>query len=542
MPDSIVTTGRPWADRVVLAIAALVPLVLCAALSWHEAGRRQYREADLAARFIENQVGFIVTEARAAARELAPLTGQPCAQLMPDLMRRAAVVPYLRSLNVIEHDRIACSSALGTQSSPLASFGGAPDHAPERAWTRLITSTPMVPHRPALLVGEPAPGGRTVLAIVDDRYLLDLLHAVAPPDIFQQVALRVGDGLSFGQTPQTSDGGASRLLIDSRVEMAGTPVELRIYGLRERRVRVWIELLQRFMPFALLLSGVLAWLGVRVQKSRGSLREQLLAAIRTNQFHVEYQPLYGVPERRCHGVEALLRWNRPGIGPVSPDAFIEAAEETHVIVPLTLHLLKLIARDVRTWNTPPGFHLGINFAAEHLSGDRFLDDLRPFLADISVCRLQLVLEITERSLMRNTQQARYNLDTLRAQGAKVAIDDFGTGYCSLSYLEKFPFDLMKVDRGFVMTIDPQHGEAIVLDAIISLAHRLKAQVVAEGVDQPIQFGYLRARGVSFMQGYLYAKPMPSDEFVAWHAAFGQRPYAGGDEAAPGVADNTIATG
>lgn len=530
MLDPIVTKRRPWQRGAVLAAAVLAPLALFTALSWHEARHRQQLEAALAARAIESQVVIILTDAREAAMDLAPLAVRPCDVLMPELMRRTAIVPYVRSLNVIDGDRVACSSALGIRSSPLSTFEGLPTYLPREQWTVVIRSTPMVPNRRALVIGEPAPNGRAVFAVVDNRYLTDLLNAAAPREAFRRVELQIGEGLTLHERlpPDAHDVGPQ--LADVRFEAAGTPVALRIYGLRSRFLAELTRLLQQSMPIAIGLSGLLAWLYYRRQLSRGSWREQLLAAMRAGEFYVVYQPQYDVLGRHCHGVEALLRWDRPDAGPVSPDVFIEAAEQAQVAMPLTLHLLALIAADVCQWKTPPGFHLGINFPAEHLSDERFVGDLRSFMARVAHRQCLIVLEITERSLMKNTQQARFNLDTLRAEGAKIAIDDFGTGYCSMSYLETFPFDLLKVDRGFVMTIDPQRGDAIVLDAIISLAHQLKAQVVAEGVDRRSQFDYLLARGVSYMQGYLYAKPMSSAEFVEWHARVGQQAFepVGGD--------------
>ncbi|HTH61092.1 MAG TPA: EAL domain-containing protein [Paraburkholderia sp.] len=509
-----------------LAIAVLAPIVFFTALSWHEARHRQRGDAGQAARTIESQVVIILTEVRESVHRLAPLAILPCDVLMPEITRRAAVVPYLRSLNIIEGDHVSCSSALGIPSTPLWKFPGMPVNAPLTPWTTVVSSTPAVPGRPALLIGEPAPNGRSVFGVVDTRYLTDLMDAVAPGDVFREVELRIGDGLPVYAHggPYRARGDLGAPLADVRFDAAGVPVVLRVYGLRSQLYATWSELLQQSMPIAIVLSGLLAWLYYQRQRNLGSWREQLLGAIRAGEFRVVYQPVYDVQKGVCAGVEALLRWDRPDAGPVSPDVFIEAAEQSRVAVPLTLHMLKLVAADVRHWNTPPGFHLGINMAAEHLSDERFLGDLRPFMQEVAHRQCQVAIEITERSLMKNTQQARYNLDTLRAEGAEVAIDDFGTGYCSLSYLETFPFDILKVDRGFAMTIDPARGDAIVLDAIISLAHQLKAKVVAEGVDQRAQFDYLFARGVSYMQGYLYAKPMPSAEFVDWYARNGQRPF------------------
>ena len=187
-----------------------------------------------------------------------------------------------------------------------------------------------------------------------------------------------------------------------------------------------------------------------------------------------------------------------------PDIFIAAAEQEGVIIELTQHLLGLIERDMREWDTPPGFHVGVNIAPEHLSSEDLVPDVRAFVAATAARQPLLVLEITERSLIEDSGRARRNIDTLRAEGVRVAIDDFGTGHCSLSYLQKFPVDYLKIDKGFVHAIQPDGEEAPVLDVIIMLAHRLGLSVVAEGVEQRFQFDYLTERGVAFIQGYLFS--------------------------------------
>jgi len=251
--------------------------------------------------------------------------------------------------------------------------------------------------------------------------------------------------------------------------------------------------------------------------------------MRANEFSVEYQPVYGVALGRCQGAEALLRWTRRGAqaDAVRPDEFIAAAEEEHMIVPLTRHLLKLVARDVAKMNLGPGFHLGINFAPEHLSSESFIGDVRALLDSLGTAGPEVVIEITERTLIRNTEEALRNLVQARSEGVKVAIDDFGTGYCALSYLERFPFDLLKIERGFVIAIEPEVRRAVVLDSIIDLAHSLGAQIIAEGVETQAQYDYLRARGVGFVQGYLYARPMNAEAFGQWYDTTGRAAFAPG---------------
>jgi sensor c-di-GMP phosphodiesterase-like protein len=516
-----IRTDRSRASRSLsLLFVALLPIVLCVALGRYEAQRIAQREANLASVFIVGQVVSILETAQGAARVFASRAAQPCDQLAPELTRYAASVPYVRSINILSASRIECSSALGQQTLPIAALLDEPVHLPQHEWLFLAEHTPVVRARPALVIGVPGAQGNTVVSVVDAQYLLDLLHGAAPLTVFHQAELRVGGGAPLREAGDLVQTGAAPLLANVREQIADSTIELRIYGQAKRINETWAGLLVRYMPWALGFSALLVWLVRRLHQSRQSRRDQLLRGIRANQFHVEYQPLYGTAAARCDGVEALLRWVRPGIGLVRPDEFIQDAEEEHVIVPLTQHLLKLIARDIATWDVAAGFHVGVNFAPEHLSGGELVGDVRALCAAVAPKGVQIVVEITERSLVRNTEKARSNLETLRSEGVEIAIDDFGTGYCSLSYLEKFPFDILKIDRGFVLTIESEGRRAVVLDSIVELAHSLGARLVAEGVETQTQLDYLCARGVTWIQGFLYARPMTSEAFVRWYRANG----------------------
>ncbi|SDD30086.1 EAL domain-containing protein [Paraburkholderia lycopersici] len=523
MPEVSPNTGATRsrvARLLALLVVALVPLLLCVALGRYEAERISRREAALASAVIVGQVVSIVEAAQGAARTFVSRVGEPCEQLSAGLTLEAANVPYVRTLNILDEDRVDCSSALVQQPIPARGLLDGHARVPGDEWLRFVNNTPMVHNRPSLLVGITGGAGRAAVAVVDAQYLLDLLHGAAPLTMFREAELSVGGGVVLREAQAAVRD--APLLADVRKRVSGATIELKMYGRPERIRETGAGLLLRYMPWAAALSALLVWLVRRLQRSGQSRRDQLLRAIRADEFHVEYQPLYGVASGRCDGVEALLRWVPPGAGAMRPDEFIQAAEEEHVIVPLTQHLLKLIARDVATWDVEPGFHLGINFAPEHLSGVQLVGDVRALCAVVVPRGIQVVLEVTERTLVRNTGQARSNLEALRREGVEIAIDDFGTGYCALSYLEKFPFDILKIDRGFVLTIDPEDHRAVVLDCIIDLAHSLGAELVAEGVETQAHLDYLCVRGVTYIQGFVYAKPMPSEAFMRWYRANGAR--------------------
>ncbi|SDC57178.1 sensor c-di-GMP phosphodiesterase, contains CSS-motif sensor and EAL domain [Paraburkholderia lycopersici] len=381
-----------------------MPVALCGALTRYEARLIQQREAALSTALVKTQINALLLDVDGRLARLAPIAGRRCPELLPRLMREAAVVPHLRSLNVVDGDVVRCSSAAGMDQTPPGAIANIPAHAPSGPWLAIASGTPVVPDRPALFVGRPTGTGRTVFAVIDDRYLMDLIQDVAPPDMFDGAEIQLGTGVISRRAEP--DGTASMLVMTAQTTMQGHPVAIRLYGSSARLYRNWGALALRFAPIALVLSAVLVWLCYRVQQSLSSMHERILRGIRAREFHVEYQPLYSIETGGCASVEALLRWRRRDLGPVRPDVFISSAEDEHVIVPLTQHMLALVGEDMQAWAAPPGFHVSVNFASGHLSSPVLLDDVRAFAASIAARRPQIIAEITERNLIGNASAAR----------------------------------------------------------------------------------------------------------------------------------------
>ena len=200
---------------------------------------------------------------------------------------------------------------------------------------------------------------------------------------------------------------------------------------------------------------------------------------------------------------------------IPPDAFINFAEAQGLIVPLTRHLFRLIAQDVpRLQQTlPPGAKLGINIAPGHLHSEQFKMDIQKLRASLPPDYFQLVFEITERDMIRE-EEALDLFQWLHEQGYEIAVDDFGTGHSALIYLERFTLDYLKIDRGFVNAIGTETITSPVLDAVISLAKRLNMATVAEGVETQEQAKWLTVRGVNFLQGYYFSRPMRAADLPA----------------------------
>jgi len=501
-----------------VALALVLPVLACLAWTGWHARNAERQEAESAARIVRVQAQHILGQAWEMLDRVAALTALSCEQALPDLRRWGMLNPYFRSLFLVRGDRVYCSSAVGQTDYPLSEFRRWSVDTPPDQWLVTVSGTPLAPERPAILLGRPGVDGHSGVVVVDGRHLQDLLGAVATLRDYR-IELIVGEGAASIHSDSKGAAAAHGQLVHGETTLydGRAAVTIRVKAPPEAVVLAWQQLMLTYLPFAVLIGVCLAVAAHRLQTNRQSIKEKLRRAILADEFRVHYQPVYSHVSGQCSGVEALMRWHRPGQGDVRPDLFIAAAEAQGMIVPLTRHLFALIERDMRGWATPPGFHIGVNIAAEHLSSPALASDVERFAAGIAARQPVLVLEITERSLIADDGQARRNIDALRARGVRVAIDDFGTGHCSLSYLQRFPVDYLKIDKGFVQAIEPDGQEAPVLDAIIALAHRLGLSVLAEGVEADYQFDYLARRDVTFIQGYLFARPMPSEQFVRWYA-------------------------
>jgi diguanylate cyclase (GGDEF)-like protein len=249
-------------------------------------------------------------------------------------------------------------------------------------------------------------------------------------------------------------------------------------------------------------------MGARAE-ARLALETELRRALALHQFELHYQPQMHLADRRIVGCEALLRWRHPERGLLSPDAFLPAAEEIGLIVPLGEWVLRTACRDAASW--PPRVAVAVNVAPRQLADPpRFVAAVRTALSKSGLSPARLEIEITEHALLHDQGPAIDVLNTLRATGVRVSMDDFGTGYSSLSRLNDFPFDKIKIDRSFVSTLGDPRGAAV-LRAIAALGTSLGMTTTAEGVETQDQEALVREDGCTDMQGYLLSRAMPAAE-------------------------------
>ncbi|HJV86323.1 MAG TPA: EAL domain-containing protein [Noviherbaspirillum sp.] len=238
-------------------------------------------------------------------------------------------------------------------------------------------------------------------------------------------------------------------------------------------------------------------------------------ALEREEFVLHYQPQVDLATGRVVGVEALIRWQHPVMGMVPPVRFIELAEEMGMILPIGTWVMRTACRQSVEW-AHAGLgqvRVAVNLSARQFYQQDLVATIAAILDETGIAPQLLELELTESMMMSDIEHAVGILRKLKALGVHLAIDDFGTGYSSLAYLKRFPIDVLKIDRSFVgdITVDPDDA-AIVL-SIISLAHSLRLQVVAEGVETEAQLAYLRRHGCDCMQGYYFSRPLPAQEFT-----------------------------
>lgn len=256
---------------------------------------------------------------------------------------------------------------------------------------------------------------------------------------------------------------------------------------------------------------------------RLTLETSLRHAIENEEFVLHYQPRVAVDSMQITGVEALIRWQHPQLGLLPPAEFIPLAEDTGLIIPIGEWVVRVACRQNKRWQDE-GFgpmRMAVNISAQQLRQPDIAKTMVQILSDTGLAPRHFELELTETSVMNNAEFAIDVLGELKKMEVKISIDDFGTGFSSLSYLKRLPIDALKIDQSFIrdLTVDPDDASLVM--AIITLAHNLKLEVVAEGVETEEQLNFLRLLRCDEIQGFLFSKGLPADElavFMRTHTA------------------------
>ncbi|MGZ0715888.1 EAL domain-containing protein [Pseudomonas palleroniana] len=488
-------------------LSALLPIVLGVLILHWQAERTLQKSSEQTTQEAVRAFDLMLDNTDMAVRALLPLAGQPCNKEVKLALREQVTRrPFVRAATLSFQRNIYCSSLFGSNyQSPV----NPEDYVAGRLW--LMSGNPVTPDT-ALLVYRLADGDKGAFASIDGYHLTNALRLISR---YAGLILQVGpnwlgaDG-SVHTTPPPAFAVAHQHLVSQRylysVE-AGMPDGEILRYMQERYPAVF-----SLVVFFGVLAGVLAhWL----QKRSSAPTHELQRALGAHEFIAYYQPVVRGDTREWAGCEVLMRWQHPKEGLVRPDLFIPLAEYSGLIVPMTRALMSQVAAQLapHIGHVAPGFHIGVNITARHCEDLALVEDCRKFLAAFPPGQVILVLELTERELIQPTDLTRRLFEALHELGVMIAIDDFGTGHSSLGYLRNFNVDYLKIDQSFVAMIGQDALSRHILDSIIELSGKLDLGIVAEGVETTEQCEYLAAQGVDFLQGYLFGRPLPGEEFI-----------------------------
>jgi EAL domain-containing protein (putative c-di-GMP-specific phosphodiesterase class I) len=251
---------------------------------------------------------------------------------------------------------------------------------------------------------------------------------------------------------------------------------------------------------------------------RLALETSLRRAIQNEEFLLHYQPRVSVDSLAITGVEALVRWQHPQLGIVSPSEFIPLAEDTGLIVPIGEWVLRTACSQGKRWREQ-GFgpiQIAVNISARQFHDQDLAETVIKILEETGFSPKNLELELTESSIMQNAEFAAGVLNRFKSMGINISIDDFGTGFSSLASLKRLPIDALKIDQSFVRDANTEPDDAALVMAIITLAHSLRLKVIAEGVETQDQRRFLQLLRCDEIQGDLFSKPLPAEELTQKH--------------------------
>jgi len=241
----------------------------------------------------------------------------------------------------------------------------------------------------------------------------------------------------------------------------------------------------------------------------------LRRAVEREEFRVHYQPIVSLKTGTIAGFEALLRWERPGVGIVGPGQFIAVAEEMGLIVPIGVWAFRKACEQARCWHLEhpqeQPLTMSVNISGRQFAQSDLVAQLEKILLDTQVKPTSIKLEITESVTMGDAERTIKVIRELKKLGLRISIDDFGTGFSSLSYLRRFPIDTLKIDRSFVSNLDTNSESREIVRTIIALARTLGMDIVAEGTERLEEVSFLRNLGSDYAQGYFFSRPVDSEQ-------------------------------
>ena len=493
--------AAPLLTRLALtSIAFVLPVALGTVLLFVLAQGSLQRETT---RSLESGVVLLdrlLWNADAAAQRAYPFTQGQCDEVLPYIRDLVVIIPDVRMITLIKDERIYCSSLLGQVDTPL------PDYRLVDNSLVLMPSSPINPKESALSFVM-THGNISVASSIAGYYLKNILTLTSQERL---IHLQIGDSW-IDKTGKVS---TSPIKSTLRVNSKHYSYSLSVWLSKDDYLDFMISHKQSAMVILVLFCAAMAWYTYWVTGKPESMKDKIERAIHNKEFIPYIQP-YVDSQYRTVGAEVLMRWDDPQEGLVRPDLFIPLAEESGLIIPMTQSIMTQVRDQIAPHQKllSDNFTISFNISAKHCVSSDLLEDSLNFLDAFSHNQVRLCLELTERELIDNTQEAESLFDALHENNIQLAIDDFGTGHSSLKYLHQFRFDVLKIDQSFIRMIGTNSVSAHIVENLLDLASRLGMKTVAEGVETLEQVEYLTKHDIHCLQGYYFAKPMPIQDFI-----------------------------
>ncbi|MGL6513932.1 EAL domain-containing protein [Aeromonas hydrophila] len=502
--------SRPWLRLGCTLLLFTLPLALGLWMLYNGHLQMLDRQSERSARQAVTLMETMLAHAESANRTLLPFVEQSCEQALFTLRQQVALVPFVRTVNLVGEQGIYCNSLFGAIQWP----DRAESYSDGRL--RLLAGNQVRADHPLLALRD-SEGRGAAFSTIDGDYLRFMLVLSGRPCT---LLLHVGKQW-LDERGVLSEGGQPLPTLASH-EVRSDRYPLSIYAGHEIP-SLWSSLWQARQWAIMVLFGLCFGFALLIWWLLGRPRSpvvELARALRNREFVPYLQPLVAAGNERVMGAEVLMRWQHPTAGLIRPDLFIPQAEASGLIVPMTTLLMEEVARELSMERdlVPDGFHISFNISAAHCRDMALLVECRRFLDHFAPGQVVLVLELTERELLVADPQTLALFRQLDEMGVRLAMDDFGTGHSSLHYLQQFHVDYLKIDQSFIGRIGTESLSEHIVDNVIDLGTRLGLALVAEGVETRQQADYLKSKGVDYLQGYLFGRPLPLRDF---QAALGQ---------------------
>ena len=514
--------------RLAAGLMALGVLVSCVpiAMSVYFARQQAEREKFVALDSVAKSIGLQMNQSHQYLNAVASaLAGKanPCSADNIAWMQRFQIDSYgVKSVVVVKDGRIQCSSS-GESLTGLEL--GAPDfRQPNGSELFIDVDIPgtsafnfAVIERQGVGIlmfpfGLIRPYANTGMAV--GIFTGSVQHSVKHGPLHPNWVVPMAQGVSSDQIVDKANGYfVVRHRPSSGVSTVYAAIALSEVDARAAQLRNW------FMPIGLLVAFLLLGGAYLLTRHKLSPHTRVLDMVRRNQLFLVYQPVIDLQDNNaCIGAEALVRWREDDGTVLTPDTFIHFAQEAGLVHLITERVMQLIAEDLTDFlRANPGFRIGMNLAPSDLQCPGVITALDTLIATLGQGNGRLLVEITEQGLL-DEKSALETMQAIGTRGVDIAIDDFGTGYSSLAYLSTYPFNLLKIDRTFVAAACTDAVNSKIAGHIIELGRTVEMEVLAEGIETEQEAALFRRWGVDFGQGYLFAKPMPAAELMAYYAA------------------------